>query len=77
MTFANPPPIASPNLDEALQRLESFDPRKARIIEFTYFGGLTQEEAAQSLQLSVVTIHRELRLAKAWLERELATPPAP
>ncbi len=63
------------DLDEALQRLEVFDARKARIVEFIYFGGLTQEEAANSLQVSVVTIHRELRLAKAWLERELATPP--
>lgn len=62
------------DLDEALQRLETFDTRKARIVEFIYFGGLTQEEAANSLQVSVVTIHRELRLAKAWLERELATP---
>ena len=65
------------DLDEALHRLETFDARKACIIEFTFFGGLTQEEAAQSLQVSVVTIHRELRLAKAWLERELASPPTP
>jgi len=51
------------DLDEALQRLEVFDSRKARIVEFIYFGGLTQEEAATSLQVSVVTIHRALRLA--------------
>ena len=62
------------DLDEALQRLETFDPRKARIVELIYFGGLTQEEAAKALQISVITIHRDLRLAKAWLEREL-TPP--
>lgn len=62
------------DLDEALQRLETFDARKARIVELIYFGGLTQEETANSLQVSVVTIHRDLRLAKAWLERELAAP---
>lgn len=62
------------DLDEALQRLETFDGRKARIVELVYFGGLTHEEAADSLHVSLVTIHRDLRLAKAWLERELATP---
>ena len=62
------------DLDEALHRLESFDARKARIVELLYFGGLTHEEAANTLQISVVTIHRDLRLAKAWLERELAPP---
>ncbi|HEU0119958.1 MAG TPA: ECF-type sigma factor [Bryobacteraceae bacterium] len=65
------------DLDEALQRLEEFDSRKARIIEFVYFGGLTQEEAAASLRVSVITVNRDLRLAKAWLERELATPTVP
>lgn len=61
-------------LDEALKELAKFDPRKARIVELIYFGGLTYDEAAGVLNISSVTVHRELRLAKAWLERELAAP---
>jgi RNA polymerase sigma factor (TIGR02999 family) len=56
-------------LDEALQRLAEQDQRKSELIELLFFGGLTYEEAA--LQISPATVHRELKLAKAWLYREL------
>jgi RNA polymerase sigma factor (TIGR02999 family) len=61
-------------LDLALEELAKFDARKARIVELTYFGGLTYDEVAGVLNISSVTVHRDLRLAKAWLERELAAP---
>lgn len=59
-------------LDDALEELTKFDPRKARIVELVYFGGLTYDEVAGVLGVSAITVHRDLRLAKAWLERELA-----
>jgi RNA polymerase sigma factor (TIGR02999 family) len=58
-------------LDEALERLFALDQRKGRIIELVYFGGLTYQETAMALEISEATVHRELRLAKAWLYREL------
>lgn len=59
-------------LHEALEALERQDERKARVIEAHVFGGLTYEETAAALGVSVATVHRELRLAKAWLARALA-----
>ncbi len=58
-------------LDDSLKNLASFDERKSQIIELHFFGGLTYEETAEALDISPVTVHRELRLAKAWLHREL------
>ena len=58
-------------LDEALQSLEALDPRKGRIVEFKFFGGLTIEESAEALGVSHATVEREWRLARAWLFREL------
>ena len=58
-------------LDEALERLSRLDERKARTIELVYFGGLKQTEAAEVLEISVATVERELRQARAWLHREL------
>jgi len=58
-------------LDEALQRLSALDPRKARVVELLYFGGLNYEETAVELDISPATVHRDLRLARAWLYREL------
>lgn len=63
-------------LDEALQRLAQLDARKSEIIELIYFGGLTYEETGAALNLSAATIDRELRMAKAWLYRELGQNPA-
>ena len=59
------------DLDEALDRLEALDPRQARIIEQRYFGGLSLEETAEALDLSLATVKRELRTARAWLASEL------
>jgi RNA polymerase sigma-70 factor, ECF subfamily len=58
-------------LDEVLTRLEAQDPRHARIIEMHFFGGLNHDEAAAALGVSRATIDRDLRMAKAWLRREL------
>jgi RNA polymerase sigma factor (TIGR02999 family) len=58
-------------LDEALTQFATFDPRKAEIIELHFFGGLSNEEVAEALGVSRATVQRDLRLAKAWLNREL------
>jgi RNA polymerase sigma-70 factor, ECF subfamily len=58
-------------LDEALQALAARDERKARVLELRYFGGLSVEETAEALGLSVATVGREARFATAWLRREL------
>ena len=58
--------------DEALSRLAELDKRKADVIEFLFFGGLTYDEVAAALNISPATVHRELRMAKAWLHKELA-----
>lgn len=58
-------------LDDALSALENQDRQKARIVEMHYFGGLTAEESAMVLNLDVAMVRRELRLAQAWLQREL------
>jgi RNA polymerase sigma factor (sigma-70 family) len=59
-------------VDEALDRLSAMDPRKAELIDLLYFGGLTYDEAAQALDISAATVHRELRVAKSWLYQELS-----
>jgi RNA polymerase sigma factor (TIGR02999 family) len=59
-------------LDDALQTLAQFDERKVRIVEMRYFGGMSLEETATALNLSIATINNETRLAKAWLHRELS-----
>lgn len=58
-------------LDEALDALGKLDPRKAQIVELRFFGGLSNEETAEVLKLSSITIIREWNKAKAWLYREL------
>jgi len=58
-------------MDEALQRLEKTDPLKVQIVEMHFFGGMTAEETSKELSLPVGTIRRELRLAHAWLRREM------
>lgn len=71
-------PAAGPELvalDEALERLAALDERKARAVDLHYFGGFTYDETADLLGVSAVTVHRELRLAKAWLYRELSDTP--
>ena len=58
-------------LDEALTELATFDERKSDIVELHYFGGLSNDQVAEALGISRATVQRELRLAKAWLNREL------
>jgi RNA polymerase sigma factor (TIGR02999 family) len=58
-------------LDEALSRLQEFDPRKNRIVEMRFFGGLTVDEVAEVLGIAPVTVMLHWRLARAWLQREM------
>jgi RNA polymerase sigma factor (TIGR02999 family) len=58
-------------LDEALNRLEQIDPRKAKVIELRFFGGLSVEETADVLKMSPQSVMRDWRLARSWLAREL------
>ena len=58
-------------LDDVLKRLSEQDPRKGRIAELRYFGGLSVEETAEALDVSVATVMRDWRLTRAWLQREL------
>ncbi|HZU25244.1 MAG TPA: sigma-70 family RNA polymerase sigma factor [Bryobacteraceae bacterium] len=61
------------HLDLALTRLEEQDERKARLVEMRYFGGLTAEESATITGLSVPEVRRELRVAQAWLSRDMSS----
>jgi len=58
-------------LDDAMSALARLDPRKVRVVEMRFFGGLSLEETAKVLQVSAVTVKRDLRTARAWLYREL------
>ena len=59
------------DLHEALKALEAIDPRKSRVVEMRYFGGMSIEETADALKVSVVTVNRDWRLARIWLIREM------
>ena len=59
-------------MDDALLQLERTDPFKARLIEMRYFGGMTAEEISTAVAKPVHVVRRELRLAQAWLRKELA-----
>lgn len=65
-------PVELIALDGALAALANHDERKARVVELSYFGGLTQDEIAQVLDVSPATVLRDLRFAEAWIRRELA-----
>ncbi len=58
-------------LDNSLDALEKLDPRKSKAIELRYFAGLSMDEIAQALQISAVTVRRDLRMAEAWLHHDL------
>lgn len=64
-------------LNSALKKLESLDPRQSQILEQRYFGGLSLTETAAALDVSLTTVKRELRSARAWLAAELGAAPAP
>ena len=63
------------DLDEALQRLATLNPRQSQLLQYRYFGGLTLEESAAATGVSLATAKRELRLARAWLALELEGEP--
>lgn len=60
------------DLEDALEQLHKMDPRKAKVIELSFYGGLTYDEIGEVLDISAATVDRELRFAKAWLYRELS-----
>jgi RNA polymerase sigma factor (TIGR02999 family) len=64
-------------IDHALDRLAAEEPRKARVVELRFFGGLSMEQTAQALGISVRTAHSDWAFARAWLYRALASPPPP
>lgn len=59
------------DLDEALTRLKTLSERQAAVVEYRFFGGLTHEEIAEVVGVSVPTVRRDWRLARAWLSQEL------
>lgn len=59
-------------VDQALERLKVIDPRQSQIVELRYFGGLSEEETAEVLEVSVSTVKRDWTVAKAWLYAELS-----
>ena len=72
-------PSAEPAIDlvalnDALEALAAFDERKSRVVEMRFFGGLSVEESAAVLDVSVDTVMRDWKLAKAWLLREMREP---
>jgi RNA polymerase sigma factor (TIGR02999 family) len=58
-------------LDGGLIALEKIDPRKCKAVELRYFGGLSMDEIAQTLDVSTITVRRDLRMAEAWLHQEM------
>jgi len=78
VSLAEVPDVAVPTtqnlvaLDDALKTLEALDPRQSQVVELRYFGGLSLEEAAEALRVSVGTVRRDWSLAQAWLFRELS-----
>jgi RNA polymerase sigma-70 factor (ECF subfamily) len=58
-------------IDHALKALETVDQRKARVVELRFFGGLSNEEIAESLNISTDTVMRDWKMAKVWLQREI------
>ena len=60
------------SLDDALQSLQQMEPRLAQVIELYYFGGMTYDQIAAESGASAATVHRDIRLARAWLLQEIA-----
>ena len=85
VTLADDIPAATPpvdivetlDLDHALVKLDELDPDAARLVELRFFGGLTLEETAAALGISLASVKREWSVVKGWLYRELAAQPPP
>jgi RNA polymerase sigma-70 factor (ECF subfamily) len=71
MAADKPVQLSVLDLNSALESLTKFDPRKSRVVELRYFGGLNIEEVAEVLKVSRETAKRDWKVAKAWLRREL------
>jgi RNA polymerase sigma factor (TIGR02999 family) len=67
-----PPLVDVIALNDAIEQLQAFDPRKSQIVELHFFGGLSYDETAEAVGVSPATVDRELRLAKAWMRVHLA-----
>jgi len=74
---AEQPSVALLALDEALNKLATFDPRKSQLVELRFFGGLNAEEVAEVLGMTVRNVRREWTLTRAWLFKELNGPIQP
>ena len=68
---ATPGDIDVLEIDEALERLAGVNARLADLVELHYFGGLTYQELSETLKISEATVDREIRLAKAWILKEM------
>ena len=81
VSLAEAAEVGSPNdpdlvkLDDALNTLEKLDPRQARTIELRFFAGLSLEETAEVLRVSLSTVRRDWRMAQAWLHQQLSATP--
>lgn len=71
MLISEAPDLDLLELDKALMQLAEVDARKSQVVELRFFGGLTEEEAAEVLKVSPETVRRDMRLAKTWLLREM------
>jgi len=69
----NPAPVDIIAFDEALNRLEAIDARKAQVVQLWFFDGMTVEEIASTMGIGTSTVHRDLEFAKVWLIRELGS----
>jgi RNA polymerase sigma-70 factor (ECF subfamily) len=67
--FEDPEEILA--LNDALDGLEKFSPRQRQVVELRYFGGLTLEETAEAMNVSIVTVRRDWLAARAWLKRQI------
>jgi RNA polymerase sigma factor (TIGR02999 family) len=72
LAAAGQPGVDLVAIDDALNALAAIDPRKSQVVELRFFGGLSVQETAEVLKVSVETVHRDWRLAKSWLRRELS-----
>ncbi len=72
VVFTEPRAVDLIAVDDALAKLSALDSEQGRVVELRFFGGLTEEETAEALEISLSTVHRKWLLAKAFLHRELS-----